>query len=189
VKTPLEFVVSAVRATGATITTAQPMVAALQNLGMPLYGAQPPTGYSMTADAWVNTGSLLNRMTFAAALVDGGRITPAPQPGAGQPPARVAAVGQPGGAGPGGAGPAQAPRRPGIGPGGQRGGRGPAGRGPLQIDIAALAADTTEPSRDRVIEALLAGQVSESTERTLARATTPQQLVALTLGSPEFQRR
>ena len=32
---------------------------------MPLYGAQPPTGYSMTADAWVNTGALLNRMNFA----------------------------------------------------------------------------------------------------------------------------
>ena len=71
VKTPLEFVVSAVRATGATVVNAQPLVAALQNLGMPLYGCQPPTGYSMTADAWVNTGALLNRMNFAVQLVGG----------------------------------------------------------------------------------------------------------------------
>jgi uncharacterized protein (DUF1800 family) len=36
---------------------------------------------------------------------------------------------------------------------------------------------------------MLAGDVSAGTEQTLARATTPQQLLALTLGSPEFQRR
>jgi uncharacterized protein (DUF1800 family) len=44
VKTPLEFVVSAVRSTGATVVNPQPLVAALQNLAMPLYGCQPPTG-------------------------------------------------------------------------------------------------------------------------------------------------
>ena len=32
--------------------------------------AQPPTGYSMTADAWVNTGALLSRMNFALQLVE-----------------------------------------------------------------------------------------------------------------------
>ena len=76
VKTPFEFVVSAARATGATIANAQPLVVAMRNLGMPLYGCQPPTGYSMTADAWVNTGSLLNRMNFAVQLTTGGRVTP-----------------------------------------------------------------------------------------------------------------
>jgi uncharacterized protein (DUF1800 family) len=204
VKTPLEFVVSAVRATGTEIVNAQPMVAAMQNLGMPLYGAQPPTGYSMTADAWVNTGALLNRMTFAAALVDGGRITPVPPPGRGVPPpggdpmmmepaAGPQSVGQPQGPG---RNRAQGPGRV-QGPGqGQRGaGRGGrAGRGgqpptPLRMDVATLAPDTTAASRDRLIETLLAGQVSDSTRQTLARAATPQQLIALTLGSPEFQRR
>jgi len=34
-----------------------------------------------------------------------------------------------------------------------------------------------------------AGRASDATQKTLARAETPQQLVALTLGSPEFQRR
>src|SRR5262249_7809981 len=37
--------------------------------GMPLYQAQPPTGYIDAADTWVNTGSLLNRMNFALGLV------------------------------------------------------------------------------------------------------------------------
>jgi hypothetical protein len=43
---------------------------ALQQLGMPLYQAQPPTGYADTADAWVNTGGLVNRMNFAVALAE-----------------------------------------------------------------------------------------------------------------------
>jgi uncharacterized protein (DUF1800 family) len=29
---------------------------------------QPPTGYKDTADAWVNTGALVNRMNFALRL-------------------------------------------------------------------------------------------------------------------------
>jgi hypothetical protein len=37
-------------------------------MGMPLYGAQPPTGYSMKASAWVNSAALINRMNFALAL-------------------------------------------------------------------------------------------------------------------------
>ncbi len=71
VKTPLEFVVSAVRASGAEVTDAMPLVRQLQNLGMPLYGMQPPTGYSMKSDAWVNSSALLGRMNFALALTGG----------------------------------------------------------------------------------------------------------------------
>ena len=47
---------------------ATPLVRALQQLGMPLYACQPPTGYKDTADAWVNTGALVNRMNIALAL-------------------------------------------------------------------------------------------------------------------------
>jgi uncharacterized protein (DUF1800 family) len=68
VKTPLEFVASAARATGAEITNAAPLARQLQNMGMPLYGAQPPTGYSMKAATWVNSSALLARMNFALAL-------------------------------------------------------------------------------------------------------------------------
>ena len=173
VKTPLEFVVSSVRATGAAVTSAQPLVAALRNLGMPLYSCEPPTGYSMTADAWVNTGSLLNRMNFAVDLVSGGRILPQQTAGrGGAPPAgRLNAAG------------AQAGRGRG------RGAAAPAARGPITIDLQTLAPDASESSQDTVIDTLLGGQASDATRRTLARADNPRTLVALTLGSPEFQRR
>ena len=92
VKTPFEFVVSALRATGTDVDTgerkaregreehigsagfegsafdARALVREVQQLGMPLYMCQPPTGYKDTADAWVNTGALVNRMNFAMRL-------------------------------------------------------------------------------------------------------------------------
>jgi uncharacterized protein (DUF1800 family) len=71
VKTPLEFVVSALRASGAEISDATPVARQLQVLGMPLYGAQPPTGYSMKAETWVNSSALLGRMSFAIRLAAG----------------------------------------------------------------------------------------------------------------------
>jgi uncharacterized protein (DUF1800 family) len=71
VKTPLEFVVSAVRTSGAEVSDALPLARQLQNMGMQLYGMQPPTGYSMKADAWVNSSALLGRMNFALALTAG----------------------------------------------------------------------------------------------------------------------
>ena len=70
-KTPLEFVASAVRATGADVDDAMPLARQLGNMGMPLYGAQPPTGYSMKADTWVSSSALLNRMNFALSLTAG----------------------------------------------------------------------------------------------------------------------
>jgi uncharacterized protein (DUF1800 family) len=71
VKSPLEFIVSAVRATGADVEDAAPLARALQQFGMPLYGCQPPSGYKDTADAWVDTGALVNRMNFALTLASG----------------------------------------------------------------------------------------------------------------------
>ncbi len=69
-KSPFEFIVSAVRATGAEVQDALPLVRTLQQLGMPLYQCQPPTGYKDTADAWVNTGALVDRMNFAVRLAN-----------------------------------------------------------------------------------------------------------------------
>ena len=71
VKTPFEFVASAVRATSTDSTNAMPLVQAVRELGMPPYQCQPPTGYADRAEAWVNTGALLNRMNFAVSLTDG----------------------------------------------------------------------------------------------------------------------
>jgi uncharacterized protein (DUF1800 family) len=121
VKSPFEFVVSAVRATGTEVTNAMPLAQSVRQLGMPLYMCQPPTGYSDKAESWVNTGALLNRMNFAVQLV-GGRMR------------------------------------------GLQPGTGPVG-------------------------AVLANDVSPATAETIAKATEPKQVTALTLGSPEFQRR
>jgi len=68
VKTPEEFVVSAVRASGATVGNAQGLVQALDKLGMPLYGMQTPNGYSWMSEPWVSTGALVSRMNFALVM-------------------------------------------------------------------------------------------------------------------------
>jgi uncharacterized protein (DUF1800 family) len=68
VKTPLEFVASALRATGADVRTALPLARTLRDMGMPLYFCQPPTGYEESATTWVTAGALVNRMNFAVDL-------------------------------------------------------------------------------------------------------------------------
>jgi uncharacterized protein (DUF1800 family) len=87
---------------------------------MPLYLCQPPTGYADRADAWVNTGALLNRMNFGVQLVGGMR---------------------------------------GVRPG------------------------------NATVMAALGGDLSAATAATIDKARDPKQMAALTLGSPEFQRR
>ncbi len=76
VKTPFEFVISALRATAADVQNTQPLARTLQQQGMPLYLCQPPTGYKDTADAWVNSGALIARMNFAVELANGGARVP-----------------------------------------------------------------------------------------------------------------
>ncbi|MGH7568605.1 MAG: DUF1800 domain-containing protein [Gemmatimonadales bacterium] len=71
VKTPLEFVVSAVRAVGADPDTTPRLALAVARLGQPLYLQAVPTGYPETQAEWVNSGALLNRMNFAVALAAG----------------------------------------------------------------------------------------------------------------------
>ena len=68
VKTPLEFVVSAARASNANIQNFQSLMNALRQMGMPLYGCMPPTGYKWDASDWVSTGALVDRMNFALSL-------------------------------------------------------------------------------------------------------------------------
>lgn len=73
VKTPLEFVVSAARASGANVTNFLPLENNLRQMGMPTYGAIPPTGYKWNAADWVSTGALVDRMNFALNFA-GGRL-------------------------------------------------------------------------------------------------------------------
>jgi uncharacterized protein (DUF1800 family) len=68
VKTPFEYVISALRASNAKVLNPIPVARALQQIGEPLYGAQPPTGYSDKAEAWMNSGAEVNRMNFAVDL-------------------------------------------------------------------------------------------------------------------------
>jgi uncharacterized protein (DUF1800 family) len=90
---------------------------------MPLYLCQPPTGYSDLADAWVNSGALLNRMNVALSLTEG--------------------------------------KMRGIEPS-------------VEVDVAQTA---------------LVHDLSATTAATIAKASDPRQAAALTIGSPEFQRR
>jgi uncharacterized protein (DUF1800 family) len=83
IKTPLEMVVSSVRAVGAQLDSAFALANQIQQLGQPLYRKQEPTGYSAMNAEWVNSASLLGRMNFALQLaqnrvpgvkVDGGKF-------------------------------------------------------------------------------------------------------------------
>ena len=79
IKTPLEVVASSVRALDGDVQAAGgsgpqqlggglALAQQVNKLGEPLYQQAPPTGYPDVAEAWVNTGSLLNRMNFALGL-------------------------------------------------------------------------------------------------------------------------
>lgn len=129
VKTPLEFVASALRATGVEMRSALPLVRTLRDMGMPLYFCQPPTGYDETGETWVSSGALVARMNFALAL-------------------------------------------------GNQHLRG----------IQVAAARTADEIRAELIRDALVDEVSEGTRATVAKAVTPGQVVALVIGSPEFQR-
>jgi len=73
VKTPFEFVVSAVRAVSADPDTTPRLAQVVARLGEPLYQQPAPTGYAETEAHWVNSGALLARMNAAVALA-GGRL-------------------------------------------------------------------------------------------------------------------
>lgn len=71
VKSPFEVVVSTLRALDATPDTLQRDVQAVARLGEPLWGHLAPDGYPETGDAWLNTGSILNRINFGIDAASG----------------------------------------------------------------------------------------------------------------------
>jgi uncharacterized protein (DUF1800 family) len=73
VKTPLEFVASAVRAADGEVEDGRALAQRVADMGMPLYMQQPPTGYKDSSDAWVSAGGLLARLNFAVDFT-GGKI-------------------------------------------------------------------------------------------------------------------
>ena len=70
-KSPLEMVVSSVRAINAEVNDTSALAQRIADLGQPLYGKVEPTGYPNTGEAWTNTASVLGRINFATALLGG----------------------------------------------------------------------------------------------------------------------
>src|SRR6202041_1619475 len=70
-KTPLEFVVSAVRASASNVLAPDALIQNLNAMGMPPYGMPVPTGYSMKAETWESEGALLGRINFSTSLTQG----------------------------------------------------------------------------------------------------------------------
>jgi uncharacterized protein (DUF1800 family) len=190
VKTPQDYVVSAVRASGAEVVSAGSLAAVLEELGMPLYGMQTPNGYSMRADAWNNTAELISRMNFALAL-SSNRVSGVQA----DLPALIAAAASPSGL--------QGPAAP-----GQLGSR----PDPAQTDSALEDKLLHMPVSDRTRRTILAQISAPPSEQqaslrqisarnggrdllTTLRPRTPQDVRApipdpeVALGSPEFQRR
>lgn len=67
-KSPLEMVAGALRATGATLTNTMPAAQAIATMGQPLYRKVEPTGYSNNGEEWLNSAGLLVRINFAVSL-------------------------------------------------------------------------------------------------------------------------
>ena len=68
IKSPFELAVSSLRALGGETNASGAFTAMLNKLGEVPYNYQAPTGYPDTAEDWVNTGALLERMNFAIAV-------------------------------------------------------------------------------------------------------------------------
>jgi len=69
IKTPFELAISAIRTLGGETDGRPALHGWVAKMGEPLYMYQAPTGYPDTAEHWVNTGALLERLNFALALV------------------------------------------------------------------------------------------------------------------------
>ncbi len=68
VKTPMEFLASAFRTTATDPQNPGALVNTINTMGMRLYYALPPTGYYITADHWMNSTALVDRLNFAYQL-------------------------------------------------------------------------------------------------------------------------
>ena len=70
-KSPYQYVMSSVRATGIATTNVKPLMAVLAQLGQPLYGCQTPDGFHDTEADWLNPNAITQRVNFATALASG----------------------------------------------------------------------------------------------------------------------
>ncbi len=70
VKSPLEFLASTVRALEVPVGTNGQWARVLRQLGAPLYGASPPTGYPDTAEEWTSANAILARMNTGSQVAN-----------------------------------------------------------------------------------------------------------------------
>ncbi len=68
-KTPFEFTVSALRATGADMSNLATTTYNLETMGQPVYGCDDPTGFYDHAEAWLDAGVLTKRWNYAYGLM------------------------------------------------------------------------------------------------------------------------
>jgi uncharacterized protein (DUF1800 family) len=68
IKRPFELAISAMRTLGAETNGGPQLHQWIARMGEPLYLYQTPNGYSDTAESWVNTGGLLERLNFGLSL-------------------------------------------------------------------------------------------------------------------------
>ena len=71
IKSPLEMVASAVRATGSDAIDTSTLAQKVADMGQPLYNKLEPTGFKDGAEVWLSTANLMARIGFANALVSG----------------------------------------------------------------------------------------------------------------------
>jgi uncharacterized protein (DUF1800 family) len=71
VKTPYELVASTYRAMQGSPDTAGRSVQLTAQLGQPIYGHLTPEGWPDVAEAWMNTGAVLNRINFGSNVAVG----------------------------------------------------------------------------------------------------------------------
>lgn len=70
-KTPFEFVLSALRVSGAVIDDPRELVRRVAEMGQPIYRCEDPTGYRDTAESWRDPGVMAARWKFALDLALG----------------------------------------------------------------------------------------------------------------------
>jgi uncharacterized protein (DUF1800 family) len=70
-KTPYQFVLSLARAGNLPIGNIRPLLAAMSQLGMPLYGCLTPDGYRNTEGAWLSPDATTRRIGIATAFARG----------------------------------------------------------------------------------------------------------------------
>jgi uncharacterized protein (DUF1800 family) len=68
VRSPFEYVAAALRVTSAETDGDRPVLDFIGRMGQPLFGRITPDGYADRADQWLSSGAMVARLNFAASL-------------------------------------------------------------------------------------------------------------------------